>query len=227
MSTVQIAQTANCVKNARCTLRHRSTVKRWIEKTPAKGITRALLLLLADYASHVDGELRAWPAQKTISRRLGVSLDTVQRALKRLQALGLVVSSFRYTTAGKRTSNLYTICFGSRPQSAAKPAAETAHEKPAETKPQAAPDRRVQEIPLPRKNLSPPPRDEGVTHAHTREAGHGRVAGVLRQAVGWLVGRSSEPIAVDRTVLEADEWADFPEFGPEHAALGWRGVCHG
>lgn len=59
--------------------------------------------------SRANEDSRSWPAVDTISQATGCSKRTVQRAIKTLQKLGLLVVTPRYGENGRQTSNLYVI----------------------------------------------------------------------------------------------------------------------
>ena len=65
-----------------------------------------VLLAIADFSNDKKGI--AWPAQNTIANKTGYSRQTVNRAIKRLCAKGVLVSSKR-SAEGKSTSNVYRI----------------------------------------------------------------------------------------------------------------------
>lgn len=65
-----------------------------------------VLLNIADFSNDKTGT--AWPAQRTIARKTGLSRQTVNRAIKRLCDKGVLVCS-RRSAEGKSTSNLYRI----------------------------------------------------------------------------------------------------------------------
>ena len=67
---------------------------------------KLVLLAIADFSNDKKGI--AWPSQTTIARKTGYSRQTVNRAIKRLCARGVLVSSKR-SAEGKSTSNVYRI----------------------------------------------------------------------------------------------------------------------
>lgn len=63
-------------------------------------------------ASYVDWETGVcWPSRTTIAELLGVSVSTVDRALTRLAASGVIKIEKRTTKVGDRDSNLYRLPF--------------------------------------------------------------------------------------------------------------------
>jgi len=65
-----------------------------------------VLLAIADFSNDKKGI--AWPSQRTIANKTSYSRQTVNRAIKRLCASGVLVSSKR-SAEGKSTSNVYRI----------------------------------------------------------------------------------------------------------------------
>ena len=65
-----------------------------------------VLLAIANFSNDKTG--LAWPSQSTIAGKTGYSRQTVNRAIKRLCAKGVLVSSKR-SAEGKSTSNVYRI----------------------------------------------------------------------------------------------------------------------
>lgn len=65
-----------------------------------------VLLAIADFSNDKKGI--AWPSQNTIANKTGYSRQTVNRAIKRLCAKGVLVSS-KQSAEGKSTSNVYRI----------------------------------------------------------------------------------------------------------------------
>lgn len=78
----------------------------WVWQQPIKGNSKLVLLALADCASD-DGE--CWPGIKTIAKKCGISRNTAIGNMRKLKKLGLLASERRYTEAGRRTSNRYTL----------------------------------------------------------------------------------------------------------------------
>lgn len=52
-----------------------------------------------------------WPSKSTIAKEAGISVSTVGRALKRLEAVGAIQIDRRKTDRGDFTSNLYRLPF--------------------------------------------------------------------------------------------------------------------
>ena len=63
-------------------------------------------MIIANFSNDKTGA--AWPSQSTIARITGFSRQTVNRAIKRLCAKGVLVSS-KQSAEGKSTSNVYRI----------------------------------------------------------------------------------------------------------------------
>ncbi len=100
----------------------------WEQKTD-KPIDKMVLVALADYAAK-DGF--SYPSQRELADMAQCSIDTVQRALKRLIARGLVEQATRWRANGGRSSNGYTVLYDGRdtatplPQTAAGPMPQAA-----------------------------------------------------------------------------------------------------
>ena len=101
--------------------------RRWAElQTAGSRTAKALLLALAD-AANAKGE--CWPSQSVLAARLECSLDTIQRAMKALQAKGLIRRAHRHGERGHRTTDLVVLAWAAdcassiaspKPQAAAK-----------------------------------------------------------------------------------------------------------
>lgn len=76
---------------------------------------KAVLLSLARRA---NAEGQCFPSHAALALDIGGSVDTVQRALKRLMAGGLVTRLLRNGKGGHRTSNLYTLTCSPKPHDA-------------------------------------------------------------------------------------------------------------
>ncbi len=86
-------------------------VMTWVwEQSQAEGLERLVLLAIADNANDQGGN--AWPSVQTLRTKAKVSERTVQRAVRRLVALGeLRVSQ----GAGQNGVNVYTVVMTPRP----------------------------------------------------------------------------------------------------------------
>lgn len=60
-------------------------------------------------AKHADKTRRCWPSVRKIATLTGMSERSVQRALNRLVALGLIDIESRYTPWGDMDTNIYTL----------------------------------------------------------------------------------------------------------------------
>lgn len=65
--------------------------------------------LFAVLAQYADEDGACWPSHQTLAKATGASRATVIRAIKKLQAIGLVQVEQRSTGEGAKTSNLYRI----------------------------------------------------------------------------------------------------------------------
>lgn len=66
-------------------------------------------LLLINLANFANDEHKCFPGQPLLAERIGRSVDTVQRLLKKLIALGFIESERRNGSLGYRSSNLYRL----------------------------------------------------------------------------------------------------------------------
>lgn len=82
-------------------------IPRWLLHDQA--VTAHAKMTYAILASHADRYGRCWPSHATIARLGGMSVSTVQRALRELNALGIVAKESRRKSHGGATSNRYTI----------------------------------------------------------------------------------------------------------------------
>lgn len=80
--------------------------------------TRFVLMALANFAN--DDNL-AWVARRTIVRYTELSLATVTRALRELEARGLIEREERTRDNGSRTTDMIRLIVGSSPRAAAPP----------------------------------------------------------------------------------------------------------
>lgn len=79
----------------------------WAWEQPVKSLTdRALLVALADFA---DDQHQCFPSQSVLAERCMCSVDTIQRALRRLEEFRLIERTKRGSTRGGRTSDLFTL----------------------------------------------------------------------------------------------------------------------
>lgn len=78
----------------------------WAYEMPLTGTAKPVLVALADMA---DEEGSCYPGQERLASMTGLSVPTVARALKRLEALGLVVRARRFGAFGYRTSDRYHL----------------------------------------------------------------------------------------------------------------------
>lgn len=71
------------------------------EDDPARMTTKFVLVVLAEHAD--ESGANAYPAMETVAQLLGVSRDTVRRALKRLSDAGLIYAGDQSITAWMRS----------------------------------------------------------------------------------------------------------------------------
>lgn len=78
----------------------------WAYEMKLTGPAKPVLVALADMA---DEAATCYPGQDRLAEMTGLSLSTVSRALRRLEALGLLVREHRYGAHGYRTSDRYRL----------------------------------------------------------------------------------------------------------------------
>ena len=74
-----------------------------------KPSTKFVLIALCDYAN--KQKFTAWPSHNSIAKRTGLSISSVQRAVKSLCDFGLLSYRNRYDERGHKLTNLYQINF--------------------------------------------------------------------------------------------------------------------
>lgn len=80
----------------------------WVNATPVNMTQRAVLKAIAEFA---DPSGETFREQDEIAERVACSTKTVWRALKKLEADGLVSRKPRYDRRGKRTSDRIRLCW--------------------------------------------------------------------------------------------------------------------
>lgn len=88
----------------------------WAESYRSKFMSDKSVLLALARRANSDGECH--PSHATIAIDIGGSVDTVQRAIKRLAADGMLTRQLRNGKGGHRTSNLYTLACPPKPHDA-------------------------------------------------------------------------------------------------------------
>jgi len=78
----------------------------WVWQLKVKGTEKLVLLALGDIA---NDQGKCWPGIDTVTKKCGVSRNTVIRIIANLKKQGLIISEHRHTEDGRRTSNLYTL----------------------------------------------------------------------------------------------------------------------
>ena len=74
-----------------------------------KPSTKFVLIALCDYAN--KQKFTAWPSHNSIAKKTGLSISSVQRAIKCLRDYGLLSYENRYDEKGNKLTNLYQINF--------------------------------------------------------------------------------------------------------------------
>jgi DNA-binding transcriptional MocR family regulator len=90
-----------------------------------KATGRALALYLT-LRRHARGSNRCAPSRAVLAAEMGVSTDTIDRAMKRLVEIGAITSTRRIQPNGDPAPNLYTIRWDP-PGGSRKPAARRPH----------------------------------------------------------------------------------------------------
>lgn len=91
----------------------------WVLEAGVSGNAVRAYAILASYANRETGE--AFPSRKTMAKRLGVSVDTIDRGIKELEEAQAVTVAYRYEdpsdeAAGRRqTTNGYIVRFARPP----------------------------------------------------------------------------------------------------------------
>ena len=74
-----------------------------------KPSTKSILIALCDYAK--KQEFTAWPSHNSLAKRTGLSISSVQRAIKSLCDFVLLPYQNRYDERGHKLTNLYQMNF--------------------------------------------------------------------------------------------------------------------
>lgn len=72
------------------------------------GLTGTEKTVFVHLSTFADSTLKCFPSLKKVSQVTGLSESTVKRAIKKLEALKLIVKTRRYSSSGP-TSNLYKL----------------------------------------------------------------------------------------------------------------------
>jgi hypothetical protein len=106
----------------------------WVwQHSTAEGIERLVLLAIADQAG--DDGAQAWPSVQRLASKTRVSVRTVQRAIRALEARGELAVQ---VNAGMRGANLYTVLIDPRhadTPTSPTPAPDPAHDADLDTDP--------------------------------------------------------------------------------------------
>lgn len=148
-------------------LRRFAMVPEWLLLAP--GVTSRAIhvyaVLLATWANRSRGN--CWPGRRTVAARMGISVDTFDRAIRELVELGAVIVEPRYAENGARRSNkLWLTDEDPRRKSAAPPPPRKSAEAPAA-------DPRPQE---PESQEPDPPHVSREVHRAPADAGESRKA---------------------------------------------------
>lgn len=82
-------------------------IPRWLLHD--EGVSAHAKLVYVVLSSHVSRRNRAWPSHRTIGTVSGLSKSTVIRALRELEALGVIVKRHRFAHGERQTSNEYEL----------------------------------------------------------------------------------------------------------------------
>lgn len=80
-----------------------------LEQITELPVDKLVLIAIGNYA---DEEHRCFPSRKKLAKLAMCSLDTIDRAIKRLEAAGLLSKAQQPSTRGGLTSNAYTLPVG-------------------------------------------------------------------------------------------------------------------
>lgn len=84
-----------------------AVVPTWVLDAPISSNAVRLYAVLRRYADYSEG--LAFPSRSSLSKRMRCSVDTVDRALRELEALPAIVTTRRYGADGAPTSSLYRL----------------------------------------------------------------------------------------------------------------------
>jgi hypothetical protein len=84
-----------------------ASIPRWVLDTDMSCHAKLLLVVLSSYVNVRSQQ--CWPSHATLAGQCGVSVDTVQRALRELRDRGLVTWEQRTRRDTGQTSNLYSL----------------------------------------------------------------------------------------------------------------------
>jgi len=184
-----------------------TTVPNWM--LAADDVTAHMVLVYAALGTYTDREGAAWPSIAALSKRAKVSESSARRALRDLEALGLVETVGRGTMTGAQTSNLYRLhTTGIMPQSERHPLSEG----------QGAPVRVTDE----QAPLEQPPADAGGE----KRARATRIPDpfvVTAEMWAWCHEKGFDlPWAREQTERFVDYWRGIP--GQRGTKLDWPGT---
>lgn len=77
-------------------------------KNARKGLKPVLQTAYTWLAEHSNDNMESWPSRKVLAEEVGVSIDTLDKALKDLVELGLIKKEERYVD-NEQTTNMYQV----------------------------------------------------------------------------------------------------------------------
>lgn len=88
-------------------------------KTALKGLKPVLQATYFWLCDHSNDSMESWPSRKTLAAEAGISVDTLDKALKDLVALGLIKKEERYID-NEQATNMYHVMIVDKVNGAAK-----------------------------------------------------------------------------------------------------------
>lgn len=96
----------------------------WAYDLPLKGPAKIVLVALADFADEAGS---CYPGQERLALMTGLSRATIQRALQRLEGMGLMTREHRYDRRGYRTSDRYVLTLDAQVLGLTAPSGQSAY----------------------------------------------------------------------------------------------------
>ena len=82
------------------------SIPAWKQALAVRGLTHCERLVLIAFADHADQGGTSWPSQSRIADMMEMSIMSVKRAVKSLEARGLITRTRRKTASNPRKSDL-------------------------------------------------------------------------------------------------------------------------
>jgi hypothetical protein len=163
-----------------------------------------LLFVLANYADEFG---RCWPSQETLSRGSDQSIDTVQRQLKKLEALGLISRTKKRRAGGQWPSWEYQLAMMTGPQSAARSDHEgvsnTSPLRPGHAATSTKPSRKLCGTNLHKLPIEPSaPRGRGMGFATLSARMRGNQRQSIKEVLARLIGTDAISVWFDEAQID-------------------------